>query len=401
MAKAVAYREKSRTSVGRWLNRNVAGMALASFFSDFGHEMATAILPMFLVSVGASAAALGIIEGAADAVSSFAKLGAGWLSDKRGLRKPIAVTGYLVTAVATASFGLATSWTHALAGRVVGWFGRGIRGPVRDALLADSIPAEATGRAFGFHRAADTLGAVAGPAVAFLLVGVLSYRQIFLLTLIPGLLSVLAFAFLVRERARGANHALRFWSTMRGLPRSFRRFLVGVGIFGAGDFAHTLLILRASELLSLQTRPEVTATMVVLLYTGHNILYALASYPIGYLSDRMGKRGLLAAGYLLAAGMSLGFLLATPSIWYLVLLFAIGGTYLAAEDTLEGAIAADLLPEEVRGTGYGVLATVNGLGDFLSSVVVGFLWTAISPGAGFLYAAILSVVGGLVIVRLR
>jgi len=188
---------------------------------------------------------------------------------------------------------------------------------------------------------------------------------------------------------------------MRGLPRSFRRFLVGVGIFGAGDFAHTLLILRASELLSLQTGPEVTATMVVLLYTGHNILYALASYPIGYLSDRMGKRGLLAAGYLLAAGMSLGFLLATPSIWYLVLLFAIGGTYLAAEDTLEGAIAADLLPEEVRGTGYGVLATVNGLGDFLSSVVVGFLWTAISPGAGFLYAAILSVVGGLVIVRLR
>jgi MFS family permease len=140
--------------------------------------------------------------------------------------------------------------------------------------------------------------------------------------------------------------------------------------------------------------------MVILLYTGHNILYALASYPIGFLGDRMGKRGLLAMGYLLAAGMSLGFLLPSPPMWYLLLIFAVGGTYLAAEDALERAIAADLLPEEVRGTGYGLLATVNGLGDFLSSVVVGLLWTAISPSAGFLYAAILSVLGGLVILRL-
>jgi MFS family permease len=376
-------------------------MALASFFSDFSHETATTILPMFLATIGASAAALGIIEGVADATSSFAKLGAGWLSDKRGIRKPIAVTGYFVTAVATASFSLATLWTHALAGRVVGWFGRGIRAPVRDALLVDSIPAEATGRAFGFERAADTLGAVAGPAVAFLLVGLLSYRQIFLLTLVPGLVAVLAFAFLVRERARVVNHKLRFWSSLRGLPRSFRRFLIGVGIFGAGDFAHTLLVLRASELLSPSLGPEQATRMVILLYTGHNILYALVSYPIGSLGDRMGKRGLLAMGYLLAAGMSLGFLLTGPSIWYLALLFAVGGTYIAAEDALERAIAADLLPEDVRGTGFGLLATVNGLGDFLSSAVVGFLWTAISPAAGFFYAAILSVAGALVILRLR
>lgn len=391
----------SRRSAGRWLNRNVAGMALASFFSDFSHETATTILPMFLLSIGASAAALGMIEGVADAISSFAKLGAGWLSDKRGVRKPIAVTGYFVTAVATASFGLATSWTHVLAGRVVGWFGRGIRTPVRDALLADSIPSEATGRAFGFERAADTLGAVAGPAVAFLLVGLLNYRQIFLLALVPGLVAVSAFAFLVRERARVVDHQLRFWSSLRDFPRPFRRFLIGVGIFGAGDFAHALLVLRASELLSPSLGLEQAARMVILLYTGHNILYALVSYPIGSLGDRMGKRGLLAAGYLLAAAMSLGFLLATPSIWYLVLLFAAGGTYIAAEDALEKAIAADLLPEEVRGTGFGLLATVNGLGDFLSSIVVGFLWTAISPAAGFLYAAILSVAGGLVILRLR
>lgn len=389
------------TPHGRWLNRNVAGMALASFFSDFGHEMATSILPMFLMSIGASAAALGIIEGVADATSSFVKLGAGWFSDKRGVRKPIAVTGYFLTGVAKASFALATSWIHVLAGRVVGWFGRGIRSPVRDALLADSIPAGATGRAFGFHRAADTLGAVSGPAVAFLLVGVLSYRQIFLVTLIPGLLSVFAFAYVVREQPRGINHALRFWSTVRNLPRSFRQFLVGVAIFGLGDFAHTLLLLRASELLSTPLGPEEAARTVILLYMGHNIVYALASYPIGFLGDRIGKGRLLAAGYFFAAMMSLGFLLGTPSIWYLVLLFALGGAYLAAEETLEGAIAADLLPDEVRGTGYGVLATVNGVGDFLSSIVVGFLWTAIAPAAGFLYAAVLGTAGGLLILRLR
>lgn len=384
-----------------WLNRNVVGLGLTSFFSDFSHEMATAILPMFLSSIGASAAALGIIEGVADAVSSFVKLGAGWVSDKVGRRKPIVTLGYSLTAVAKATFALATSWWHVLLGRVIGWFGRGIRTPLRDAILADSIPPEATGRAFGFHRAFDTLGAVAGPLAAFLLAGMLTYRQIFLMTLLPGLLSVAAIVFLVKERPRAANQELRFWRTVHGLPKQFKRFLIGVGIFGIGDFAHTLLILRAGDLLTPPLGATQAGQLAVLLYLFHNVLYALASYPIGALGDRFGKRGLLAFGYSLSVLMDFGFVIAVPSFWYLALLFALGGIYLGIEDALEGAIAADLLPEEVWGIGYGVLATVNGVGDFASSIIVGALWAGVGPMAAFAYAALLSAFGAVVLLRVR
>ncbi len=172
-----------------WLNRNVASMALASLFSDMGHEMATAILPLFLASIGASAAALGVIEGVADAVSSFVKLGAGWYSDRIGKRKGIAVVGYAATGLTTGLFALATAWPHILIARAAGWLGRGVRGPVRDAILAESVTAENRGRAFGFHRAGDTTGAILGPVIALGLVGAaFTYRQVFLISMIPGLL---------------------------------------------------------------------------------------------------------------------------------------------------------------------------------------------------------------------
>jgi MFS family permease len=393
----------------RWLNRNVAGMALSSFFSDAGHEMATAILPLFLASIGAPPAALGIIEGVADAVSSFAKLGAGWFSDRVGRRKPIAVAGYALTGLTTGLFALATAWPHVLLARAAGWFGRGIRGPVRDAMLAESVTPEARGRAFGFHRAGDTLGAIAGPAIALALLGLLAgqeavavtYRQVFWITMIPGLLAALSFALFVKGHLRPANHTADLFKAIAGLPVRFKVFLIGVGIFGAGDFAHSLLTLRAVQMLTPEMGAARAGEVAIALYVAHNVLYAGMSYPIGALADRIGKRGLLAAGYGIAALMGIGWIVAVPSLWMLGLLFALGGTFIAAEDALEGALAADLLPEDVRGTGYGVLATVNGLGDFLSSVVVGALWTAASPAAGFAYATVLFVVGAVVIYRVR
>ena len=384
-------------------------MALSSFFSDAGHEAATSILPLFLVSIGAPAAALGVIEGVADAVSSFIKLAAGWFSDRIGRRKPIAVLGYTITGLTTGLFALATSWWHVLLIRSAGWFGRGIRGPVRDAMLSESVPPEARGRAFGFHRAGDTLGAVTGPLLALGLLSLLgkyapavvTYRQIFWITLIPGLLSALSFAFLVREKLRPAMHQQGLFLTIKNLPKKFKLFLIGVGIFGAGDFAHSLLTLRAVQMLTPTLGVLQAGRTAIALYTIHNVLYAGMSYPIGALADRIGKRGLLALGYALAAIMGVGWMVATPSVWMLGLLFALGGTFIAAEDALEGALAADLLPEAVRGTGYGVLATVNGLGDFLSSTVVGLLWTAFNPAVGFAYATILFVSGAIIVYRAR
>jgi MFS family permease len=384
-------------------------MALASFFSDAGHEAATSILPLFLASIGAPPVALGVIEGVADAVSSFVKLAAGWFSDRIGRRKPLAVTGYVLTGLTTGLFALATAWPHVLLARAAGWLGRGIRGPVRDAMLAESVAPEARGRAFGFHRAGDTLGAIAGPLMALALIGLLAgrevteeiYRQIFWITLIPGLLGALSFAWLVKERKRAANHSANLFQTIGGLPRRFKVFLVGVGIFGAGDFAHSLLTLRAAQLLAPEMGAANAGQIAIALYMVHNVLYAGMSYPIGALADRVGKRGLLAAGYALAALMGLGWMIAGPSVWLLGLLFALGGVFIAAEDALEGALAADLLPEDVRGTGYGVLATVNGLGDFLSSVIVGALWTVVDPAAGFAYATVLFILSAVVIYRLR
>ena len=393
----------------KWLNRNVVGMALASFFSDAGHEAATSILPLFLISIGAPAAALGTIEGVADAVSSFVKLGAGWFSDRIGRRKPIAVLGYTLTGLTTGLFALATSWWHILFARTAGWFGRGIRSPVRDAMLSESVPAEARGRAFGFHRAGDTLGAVTGPVLALGLIALLAgheatqttYRQIFWITLIPGLLSALSFGFFVKEKIRPVHRKEGLFQTIHNLPARFKIFLIGVGIFGAGDFAHSLLTLRAIQILTPNMGASRAGQTAIALYVLHNVLYAGMSYPIGALADRIGKRGLLALGYGLAAVMGIGWIIAVPSVWMLGLLFALGGTFIAAEDALEGALAADLLPEEVRGTGYGVLATVNGLGDFLSSIIVGALWTAFNPAVGFAYSTFLFIVGAIAIYRLR
>lgn len=384
-----------------WLNRNILGMGLTSFLSDLGHEAATAVLPLFLASIGASPAALGVIEGVADAVSSFVKLGAGWYTDRIGRRKPLVVLGYALTA-GTSLFALATTWPQVLMIRALTWLGRGVRGPLRDAILAESIPAEARGRAFGLHRAGDTLGAIAGPLLALALVSAGShYRTVFWLTAVPGLLAALTFAALVRERWRPPNRALPLWQTIGSLPTRFKLFLVGVGLFGIGDFAHSLLTLRVVQVLTPTLGAAQAGTLAVSLYALHNVLYAGASFPVGALADRFSKRGLLALGYLLAVFMNLALASAVLNLAWLGLIFVLGGLLLATEDTLEGAIAADLLPEEVRGTGYAMLATVNGLGDFLSSFIVGALWAGVSPLAGFGYAALLSLVGALVVYRLR
>ena len=394
----------------RWLNRNVVGMGLTSLLSDAGHEMATAVLPAFLATIGTAAAALGAIEGAADAVSSFAKLGSGWWSDRIGHRKTIAVGGYALTGASTGVFAFAAGWPLVLAARVIGWFGRGIRGSLRDAMLAESVEPAHVGKAFGFHRAGDTLGAIIGPLLGVAVIGLLHdrftdastpFRIVFLLTLIPGLGAALAFAVMVRERRRAPNHDLAFWHSVRSLPRPYRRFLVGVFVFGLADFAPTLLILRATDVLSPAHGIAHAAQLAALLYAVRNVFYAGASFPIGALGDRIGRRGLLAGGYVLAALTFAGFMSSISTLPYLLLLFAAAGAFIAVEDALEGAIAAELLPAETRGLGYGVLGSVNGVGDLFSSIVVGLLWTHVSVAAGLAYAAALSLLGAALILRVR
>lgn len=393
--------DKNKRPRLRWLNRTVLGIGLASLFSDLSHEVASTLLPAFLATMGVAAAWLGIIEGVSDGLSSFAKMASGYYTDRLTRRKPIAVVGYIVTALGTASFALATSAWHVLFARSFAWLGRGLRTPIRKALLAGSVTKETYGRAFGFERMMDTLGAIVGPATAFLLLPVVHhhYPTLFALTLIPGLIATGLIVFVVKEKERKPVAHVSFGESLRALPPCFRKFLVAVGLFGAGDFAHTLLILLAVQKLTPTLGAAKAAGVATGLYVLHNILYATFSMVAGWLADRFNKGRLLAVGYFLAALMALAVMFLPMTVWTLAIIFIIGGIYVAMEETLEDSFCAELVGEEHHGMAFGTLATVNGIGDFASSVVVGLLWTAFGTQAAFAYSAALFIAGGWLVLR--
>jgi MFS family permease len=392
----------SRDRTPRWLNRTVIGIGLASLFSDWSHEIATTLLPTFLASLGVSAAWLGAIEGVSDGLSSFAKMASGFYTDKLRRRSPVAVAGYVLTALGTASIGLATSAWHVLIARATAWLGRGVRTPVRKALLAGAVTPDTYGRAFGFERMMDTLGAIVGPATALLLLQILghNYPKLFVLTLVPGLAAAALMAFLVRERERIPVPHISFGASLRALPTPFRRLVLAVGIFGMGDCAHTLLILLAVQKLTPEIGAIAAASLATGLYVLHNVLYASFSATAGWLADRLPKGQVLAFGYSLAALMAVAIIVLPLNPWTLALVFAIGGVYIAIEETLEDSFCAELVPDSQHGMAFGTLATVNGIGDFASSIIVGLLWTSFGTSIAFGYSAVLFAAGAAAVFRL-
>ncbi len=387
-----------------WLTRTVLGVGLTSLFSDWSHEIATAVLPAFLAAIGAGPGWLGAIEGIADGLSSFAKLGAGHYTDQLKRRKPLAVFGYAFTALATASFAFATHAYQILIGRSAAWLGRGVRSPAKKALLAADVPPSAYGRAFGLERLMDTIGAIVGPLTALWLLQAThhNYRAVFLWTLLPGMAAVASFYLLVRERSIEARNSQSFLTRVRALPKTFRQFLLGVGVFGAGDFSHTLLILYATRMLAPSKGLAAAASIAVGLYTLHNVFYAASAYLSGWISDHVPHRKLvLAAGYALAGATAILLTAAPHQLWLLAGIFTLAGLYVGTEEALEDSLAAELIPQERHGMAFGTLAAVNAVGDFLSSVVVGFLWSAVSIRAAFSFSAILFFLGAFIVLRLR
>jgi MFS family permease len=386
----------------RWLTSTVFGIGMASLFSDLSHEAVTAVLPALLASMGVAAGALGTIEGVADGLSSAAKLYGGWWADRLHHRKPLCAFGYGMMAIATAVIASATIWPVVMIGRGLAWIARGLRTPARKALLAEAVTPQTYGRAFGFERTMDTLGAVIAPLVALALLAIgASHRQILWISVIPALLAVAAILFLVRETVDRTPSPHPFMASLRGLPRRFTRFLYGVGLFGAGDFAHSLIILYAVRALTPRFGAASAATISVGLYALHNIVYAGISYPAGVLADRMNKRVLLAMGYAIGATTALLLVFNISSIPLLVLVFVLGGAYVGIEETLEDSLAAELLPDVVRGTGFGTMALVNGVGDFISSLCVGWLWAAFGAAVGFGFSLVLMTTGTVVVWTMR
>src|SRR5262249_20008213 len=299
-----------------WLNRTVIAAGLTSLLADVAYEMATSLLAGFLVILNIPSWFLGLIEGTGDALANFVKLGIGYYSDRIGKRKAIVVLGYALTGVSISLFAFAVGWPLILLGKSLAWIGNGLRGPLRDAILAKSVPPQAVGRAFGFHRAGDTIGAIIGPLLGAALIASIPaatlsflpttaggadrpHRLVFLLTLIPGIGSALTFLLLVREQRFTPRPGVRFRESLAELPGSFRRYLVSVGVFGLGDFSHSLLILAATLLLTPQYGLENAVVLGPILYATRNTWQAITAFPVGALSDRIGRGGLLVAGYLL------------------------------------------------------------------------------------------------------
>lgn len=377
----------------RWLTPGVRGIGAASLLADLGHEVPTALLPSFLTAtLGAPATALGLIEGVSDGLAGAARLGGGALADDPERRRAAAVGGYTATAVLSGLIGVATSaWQVGLL-RAGAWTARGLRVPARNALLADVVPAAAYGRAYGFERAMDNLGAIGGPLLALGLIEMVGVRTAILLSIIPGLLAVLAILYAIRATARPTLQAerrpirLRVRPVLRG---RLGRVFFGVGVFELGNIAATLLILRATDLLAPGRGVDDAAQVAIALYVLYNLAATLASVPAGRFGDRRGQLRVLAAGVAAFGFAYAGFAATDASIPMLALCFALAGVGIGCVETAEHAAVATFAPEDIRGSAFGMLAAVQSFGNVVASSLAGLLYTIASPTIAFAYAAAL------------
>lgn len=372
-----------------WLTPGVRGIGAASLLSDLGHEVPTALLPRFITSLGGSAAVLGMIEGIADGLAGLARLGGGALADDPARRRATAVGGYSSVAVLSGLIGVATSLWQVAVLRTAAWMARGLRVPSRNALLADATPREAYGRAYGFERMMDNLGAIGGPILALVLVAALSVRTAILLSIIPGLLATVAIVYAIRrlpklERREQQPIRLHVRPVIRA---GLGRLMLAVSAFELGNVAATLLILRATELFTPGEGADAATSTALLLYIAYNVAATLTSVPAGHLSDRTSARMVLAGG-VLAILVAYGTFAATgPSVPILLLAFVLAGVGIGCVETAEHAAVAVAAPIHVRGPAFGLLAAVQSFGSLAASAIAGLLWTAVSPEAAFVYLA--------------
>ncbi len=349
--------------------------------------MVFAVLPLFITAgLGAPALAVGIVEGVADGSAAVVKLWSGWYSDRIAWRKGLAVGGYGTTVVGLGLLIAVTSWPQVIIARALAWMGRGLRQPIRSAMLAGSVGKADLGKAFGFHEALDTAGALLGPAIAFILLAAgHGFRTVFAVALVPGVITVTLFGLLTRDPRHGRAEQV---SLRVPLPESFWRLIAAVAVFGAGNFATAFFTLRVVQMLQPELSRPAALSAAVGFYLAHNAVGASVSFPAGWLADRAGKVPVLAAAYVsFAAACVVGML---GHGWLAVALLALFvGAQNPAVISMESSLTSSIVEERRLGTAFGVLNGVNGVGDLVSSIVAGVLWTLVSPAAAFGFGAVL------------
>jgi MFS family permease len=353
--------------------------------------MVFAVLPLFITAgLGGPALAVGLVEGLADGSSAVVKLWSGWYSDRIAWRKRLAVGGYGTTVAGLGLLVAITAWPQVIVSRALAWMGRGLRQPIRSAMLAGSVGKADYGKAFGFHEALDTAGALLGPAVAFILLSAGSgFRSVFWVALIPGVLAFVLFGAITRDPRRDADYNAGP-PPRTPMPATFWRFIAPVAVFGTGNFATAFFTLRAAQMV----RPELNAaeatTAAVGFYLAHNAVGAAVSFPAGWLADRVGKPTVLAAAYAtFAAACVVGIFGHGFAALALMALFV--GAQNPVVSAVESSLTSSIIEERRLGTGFGILNAVNGVGDLASSIVAGALWTFVNPNATFATGAILCV----------
>jgi MFS family permease len=398
--------DKAKRPTIRQLPRNVWAVGFTSFFMDISSEMVINILPLFLANVlGVQTSIIGFIEGIAEATASILKLFSGWLSDKLGGRKWLAVVGYGLSAITKPFFYIASSWGIIAGVRWADRAGKGIRTAPRDALVADSVTKQTRGLAFGFNRAMDKAGAMLGLLIAAVVVWLAqaaaldltksTFQTIVLISLVPAFLAVLSLAVGAKDVAvKNQRAAPRF--SLRGMGKPFNIFMIIVSLFTLGNSSDAFLVLRAQSL-------GISVIGILAMLAVFNLVFAIVSTPAGSLSDRIGRRRLIIGGWLVYAAIYFGFALVQKG-WQVWLLYVAYGLYYGLAFGTANAMVADLVPENRRGTAFGTYHAVIGILVFPASLIAGILWQGVGawkgfgPSAPFLFGGALALIAALLMI---
>lgn len=381
--------KEERTFFG--LGRNVFCSGLVSLFMDVSSEMIYPLVPLFLANVlGVNKSMIGLIEGIAESTASLLKVLSGWTSDRLGQRKGLMLAGYTISTLSRPLMATAALWQQVLGARFTDRVGKGIRTAPRDAIIAESTPNSHLGRAFSFHRAMDTAGAVIGPAITLALLGVFDngYRMIFWLSMVPAVIAVILIIVCIHDRKRTPTlQTKRPRLGLKQFPWQMKFFMVIAALFALGNSSDAFLILRAEQV----GIPALTVPAVYLLF---NLVYTLSAVPAGIVADRFGMKRIILLGFILFAGLYHGFAIAESpaAIW---VLFALYGLFMGFTEGVQKAYLATIIPPDFKATAFGIHATVVGLAMFPASLIGGWLWDHVSPSATFSFGALTATLSAL------